>query len=363
MALSAALPAAGQVDLADNAALQYWKAFASVPATSDQQMDALKKALDEGTLDSSLRPLIASSQPALRELHKGARLKQCAWGISREEGINAVFPHLSKARQLTRLACLRAEASFQDGQAEEAIEDIAAVMTLARHVGQDSILISLLVDYAIEAMALETVAAHLPSLDADQLKNLSEKLDALPHLPTVSQAVQGERDLFIESIIRVLAEPDGKQRLVVMFNLSDDDEYGIVKAPREELLAGFQQMRGFYDRLAEAVSLPPEQAEQAEQRILDRPGIDGPARPMALQLVPAVGKSRKLEATHQTRLALVKAAVAVQLRGANVLKDDRFRDPFGSGPFVLTRTDSGFLLRSTLTDTNDQPIELTVGRP
>ena len=132
------VPASGGAPgLAENAALQYWKAFAGVPELSHAQMDAVAKALEQGTIAPSLRQVIASSKSALHELRKGAAVKQCAWGISFDEGINAVLPHLSKARQLARVACLRAEVSFQQGKAQEATEDVAAVTTLGRHIAAE----------------------------------------------------------------------------------------------------------------------------------------------------------------------------------------------------------------------------------
>ena len=358
------VPASGGAPgLAENAALQYWKAFAGVPELSHAQMDAVAKALEQGTIAPSLRQVIASSKSALHELRKGAAVKQCAWGISFDEGINAVLPHLSKARQLARVACLRAEVSFQQGKAQEATEDVAAVMTLGRHIAADSVLISLLVDYAIEGKAIKTTAAHLPSLDVDQLKDLSQKLDALPPQPTVAQAVLAEKEMYVGWIIRVLSKPDGKQRLIALFNFSGSDAAKIRKLSREELIASAKQLQEFYDRLAKAVTLPPDQTIQAEERLMANPGIEGPAREMALGLVPAIGAARRVEATHQTQLALLKAAVAVRLHGPDVLQKDAYRDPFGTGTLKYTKIKNGFKLQSTLTDRKDQPVELTVGRP
>jgi hypothetical protein len=93
------------------------------------------------------------------------------------------------------------------------------------------------------------------------------------------------------------------------------------------------------------------------------PGVDEPAREMALGLVPAIGAARRVEAAHQTRLALLQAAVAVQQHGPDVLKKDAHRDPFGTGPFSYTKTENGFKLQSRFSDRSDQPISLTVGGP
>ena len=43
-----------------------------------------------------------------------------------------------------------------------------------------------------------------------------------------------------------------------------------------------------------------------------------------------------VEAVIQVQLAMLKAAVAVAQRGAEELKQEKFKDPFGSGPFTYT---------------------------
>lgn len=354
----------GQPGPAGNAALQYWKAFAVVPELSDEQDDALRKALEQGSIDQSLQKVIHSSQSALHELRKGAGLKECYWGISLDEGPHAILPHLSKARQLMWIACLRAESSFQQGQAAEATEDIVAVMTLARHIGRDAVLVCLLVDYAIERKAIETTAANLPSLDADQLQALAERLQALPAQSTVSQAVLMEKEMYAGWAVRVLARPDGKRQLIELFG-GPDSEAGksMRKYSRKEMITAAKQLQAFYDRIAEAVSLPPDEAKQAERRLMANPGIEGPTREMALGLVPAVGAARRVEAVYQTRLALLTAAIAVRQHGPDVLRKDTYRDPFGPGPMKYSKTNGGFKLQSTLTDRKDQPVSLTIGRP
>ena len=72
--------------------------------------------------------------------------------------------------------------------------------------------------------------------------------------------------------------------------------------------------------------------------------------------------ARRVEAVHQTRLALLRAAIAVQLDGLDALQANAHRDPYGAGPLTYAKTDNGFTLRSTLIDRKDKPVELTVGR-
>ena len=68
-------------------------------------------------------------------------------------------------------------------------------MTLGRHVSLDGTLIIVLVNYAIEHRASETLALYLPKLDAETIKGLKTRLGALPPSGTPATgggAVRGE---------------------------------------------------------------------------------------------------------------------------------------------------------------------------
>jgi hypothetical protein len=353
-----------QPALAQNAALQYWKAFASLPEPEEGQRYAILAALKKGEVDESLEKVLKSSKSALRELHKAAAVKECHWAFSREEGPNAIVPHLSKAREIACVACLRAMVSFQQDNAAEAIEDIDAVLTLGRHCSTDEIIISLLVDYAIEQVAIETAATSLPSLDTDQLEALAQRLEALPPQPSMFDAVVAENEMYVGWLRRLLSTEDGKTELIKLFDsMAKDAVDDIRKHSREELLEAVKQLQGFYDRLAKVIALPPDRVKQAEERLLANPGVDGPARQYALTICPAISSARMAEAKHQTLLALLKAAIAVQQDGPEALEKDACRDPFGKGPFTYTKTESGFKLQSSFVDSKGQPVSLTVGRP
>ncbi len=350
--------------LAQNAALQYWKGFALLPEISKEQYAALRKAVKDGKVDQPTRELVAASKPSLREMRKGAAMEQCCWAVSVEEGPNANIPHLSKAREIALIACLQADASFAGGDASAATDNLGAVITLGRHCGADAILISLLVDFAIERLAIDTIAANLSSLDQEQLKALEQELESLPTLPTVADGVRAEKELWVGWMIQVLSKPDGKEQLLALLSsvLPDSGEE-IVKHSREELLTAVEDVYEFYDRLAEEAAKSPDEVRQAEKRLMAEPGIKGPGRDLAVGLVPAIGSARAAEAEHQTRLALIKAAVAVQLDGPDVLQNDAYRDPFGSGQFTYTKKANGFELRSSFVDRKGEPVSLVAGRP
>ncbi|MCA9071907.1 MAG: hypothetical protein KDA84_23425, partial [Planctomycetaceae bacterium] len=202
-----------QVEPARNAALSYWQGFALIPSLSESEQKLRDQVLNGAAVNEDVKRIVAKSEDSLRFLHRGAQLKTAAWGIAWDEGPYALLPHLSKARELTRLALVRARVRFAEHQPKEAVDDIIASMTLGRHLSREGVivLIPLLVDYAIESQSIEMLATHLRTLDAKTLAYVKQKLAALPPGVNLSKAMQGEKDVFLPWVIAELKKPSAKQ--------------------------------------------------------------------------------------------------------------------------------------------------------
>jgi hypothetical protein len=151
-----------------NAAEHYRKAFPLIPKkdalralelyeAENQLLDALPAA----PINAIGLDLIKRSEPALRELTQGAALKNCDWGAN----YFAEAPQMDLmmgARQVAKLACLRASYSFQQKQSRPAIADLAACVKMGRDVGRRGPFIATLVQFAIENSAIDVTAAYLP---------------------------------------------------------------------------------------------------------------------------------------------------------------------------------------------------------
>src|SRR5438067_1785323 len=166
----------------ENAALQYWQAFATMPKLSNDEQNQLADYAEHpvNPQDTRIRDLVKQSEYALHMMHRGAAIKQCDWGISYEDGVEVLLPQGSAARVLTSLARLRMRMRLEAGQTKEGIDDFVAAMTLARHVSQGGGFIMILTGYAIESRLSESLAVYLPKLDAKTLKDLQARLQALP---------------------------------------------------------------------------------------------------------------------------------------------------------------------------------------
>jgi hypothetical protein len=354
--------------LAANAALFYWRAFASLPEFDKKQEQALMDALDLKSVDDSLGAVVKLGEPALRELHRAARQPRCVWGTPIEDGISTLLPQASKARALGRLALGRARWNFAHGKPAEGVDDLIDAMTLARHIGGDRILITLLVDYSIETMADNVAAADINRMGPAELRQFAEKLDHLPAAVTVGQAVLGERDMFLDPAIRLLSKPGGKEKLFEQFGAVDAND-PVVKTlkgmSREQLLEGAIGVRPLYAKLAALMELPPAEMKKNEEKVaawMADPSLNEPTRTLAKMVLPGI-VAVKAEIRYKLYLALLRAAIAVQRQGPDALSNPAYYDPFAKAAFQYEKLGDGFRLQSkTPNPTTGKPLALQTGK-
>ena len=165
--------------LGKNAALRYFQAFITMPE-ADPVGDRFTGDWENVPLDQAAVAFIAKHETSLGFLREGARLPRCAWGLNYDKDPGMLMPHLSKGRQLARIACLNARRAFAGGDQERAVEDVITILTFARHAGSDGMLVSKLVGYAVETMAIELAADNVWRLSEAMLKKLTTGLKALP---------------------------------------------------------------------------------------------------------------------------------------------------------------------------------------
>ena len=210
--------ASAEDPLAQNAALKYWLAIEALPAdkldekTVHEMGDVLSKL---GPVDEKLAAMLKAAEPALREFHRGAALPRCQWALSPQDGPDMTMPLTKKLLLLGRVSCLRALWRFQQGKQNEAIDDLLDTMTFARQISKPS-LIELLLDYVFEEEAACMAAANLNKLDAAAIKRLAEGIEKLPAAATARQAMETERQLSLEWLIRNVAEPGAKEKALAL---------------------------------------------------------------------------------------------------------------------------------------------------
>ena len=341
-------------NLGDNAALKYWIAFALMPEFTPGD-DEIIAHWQDMPLNEKVATIMNTSENALSVLQRAAEFRRCDWGLIKD-GPGTLLPHLGKARQIARLACLRARYRAGKGDGEGAVKDLLAVFTLSRHCNAEGSVISLLVRTRFEEMAIEAAAENLKRLDRDQLKKLAAGLDALPEQKTFRDAILSERDDLLGWTVDYLKRDGVKAgEEVKRWSANGRPKGKVTQETVNGLVREFEKAREYYTQWAETGTLPLAEFERQTKVIEERLKKDCPFT--AADLFPAVAKIRYKDAASQARMAMLKAAIAVVLDGPDRLKD--FKDPFGDGPFEYRPIGNGFQLKSKLLY-DDQPVALTV---
>jgi hypothetical protein len=359
-ALSAAELAGGKSDLGDNAALQYWQAFSQMAALDEEQ----KKLLDEWPTvsldDPAVQKILDESHKSMLYLRRAARCERCDWGLEYNDGIGLLLPHLAKSRELARLAALHARAEYERGNRKALPETAIGMMTLARHVGRDPMMICLLVRFLIEGIVIDLVAPYVPEVKASYDGALTT-FKELPPAPDLRQCVRAEKRYFMEWLINKFKEEEDREMgaSVKLWHqmlgpdapqeLKEIDSFG-------QIMKLTADLPPVHDELEKLVALPKPEFDEQYQEFRKRVTADSA---LVRYFLPDVEQLLAKEHRNDARMAMLLAAVAVAESGPEKLK--AIKDPFGDGPFEYHALDSGFELQSTL-EFEGKPVALTFGR-
>jgi hypothetical protein len=325
----------------DNAALFYRAAFDALPAKV-QLTAAQNEALDNydtTPIDQSTRELAKLLAPALRLLRQGAALTKCDWSIRDELQIKgmtvSVFPHYSQGRSLLRAACLDMHVALDDGKQREALDDILAGLTLARHIAADGTMMGMLSGNGIETEAIRVAAATSNRIkDKELLRAALKQFDSLPRPMTLSESIKAEKQWTL-AFLRGQGAKDRAQS-------------GIDVAPDE-----FEKL---IDQAAAIAALPHDQIGPAADEFEKK--LQGKGRLLPL-LVPNPAKFALSANIMIVRRELFRAALIVSVDGPTQIKN--LKDPFGAGPFEYRHLQNGFQLQSQLRLGSGRPVTITVG--
>jgi hypothetical protein len=348
--------------VSQNAALQYWQAFNFLPhdhAELDKLADWRKLPLD-----GKSEALISS----LRFLHAGAQMKQCDWGVDLSQGPYTLLPFLNKSRPLTYQACLRVRFAISKKQWADAVDTGADALAAARHLNNPPVAISLLVSFANERDAIDALASGLNSFDRENLARLTTRLDSLPAMPTLSDSLKLESAMTVEwaekkvrsagpnpnwhETLGFLGMREGKPDLNAVDQLVKE-----AGGTPDSIAAKIEALLPFYQEAAKLDSSHLTQAEfnkQAQQL-----ASKYASNPLASPILPQLEGIHNAVIAAQTRMTLLRAAIAVTQNGPDAVK--QFTDPSDHQPITYQPKSNGFELTSKLIYHN-QPLTLTVGQ-
>ena len=362
---------------AQNAALQYWQAFAVLPAPKglgDKLTEEEQQRIDEwetAPLDETTESAIKKHATTLVYLHRGAILTNCVWASQSDmlrDGIGARCPQVARAHAIRPAVLLRARYRFAHGQPRRALDDLFALVRFARHLETGSSLIGLLTAYAIERDVIRLIAANMHVLAAEPavLTAARAEWDKLPAPRPMVDALRDERDAFV-GMLRHQAGVD-------LDNPKDDELVVNGFIPTLAFILGeetFEQavatvcgtVERHYERLIRVTTAAPEKVEAAEKAFFanwekDTANDDPIAVGVAKLLLPGAGRLRLTETELFSRRAMLRAALAVAAEGADKFKTHT--DPFGNVPFETKPVEGGYELKSQLGKLLEKPVTLTV---
>jgi hypothetical protein len=344
--------------VSENAALQYWMAFATMPTLNAEQEHILENWATV-PIDDAVNNLLDQSQTSLMFLHRGAQKRECDWGLEYRDGARMHLPQLFKARQLARIAALDARRAFETKNYERGHDDAFGMIVLARNVGKDYTLVSMLVDFAIEGMVVELAATYMPDVPASY-DGVMEEYQNLPPSPPLVQGVRCEQRL-AAAILNQLAEAEHKRpgswRETWKSILGDESPDPFKNAVRVgEIYEGMRKFQTTYDELAELMALPPAEFDAKYPEFAERAKVTCPGVELML---PAMEKTVAAHRKAEARMAMLLAGIAVVESGPEKLTE--IKDPFGDGPFTYEKLDTGFRLTSKLT-VDGKPVSLDIGQ-
>lgn len=191
-----------------NPALRYYQAFLEMPNLPETDHQELFVREWRGQpLDKRFGELVSRYDVEFRFLREAARAEvPCDWGIDLTEGPDALLPGLARAKAAAQVSRLRVMWHLQNGRQAEARDDLLAAFTLGRNVSRDGVLVSALVQLAIENITESVVLENFFQLQPETLQQIVDGINAAPARGTIAQCIPAERHSFHDWLLRKVEE-------------------------------------------------------------------------------------------------------------------------------------------------------------
>jgi hypothetical protein len=362
-----------------NPALLYWQAFAEWRTLPEADHGYVYTNQWQGRLlPDELGKHLAKYDNAFKLIRRAAHSKvKCDWGYDLSDGPETLLPGLAKAKLAAQTARLRVIWHLQRGDQASARDELLGVFALGRNLSTDGILISALVQLAIENIVIGAVAENLHQLNPETLRQILAGLESAPARGTIAQCIPAERHSFAAWMLRKLdqfkAETSEDKAVVERMretmrkSFTGDENTDPAIADRiieasggtaEGLAAYIGQLWPLYDEADEIMALPYDQYVPRVKAFAER--VESHPNLLVGVFFPVFQKCRGKEFAAQVTLAMLHAGIAYRIEGENALqrvKDPVLNEPFSFSRLVVDGVDRGFILGSKLA-TRDFPERL-----
>ncbi len=345
---SASLPSAGQ-----NAADLYKNAFALLDQLSAEEKEILRNPKKEVDADTAAA-LFARIQPIMELLRRAVQMPECDWALG-AIGLDTPMPHITKAMELAKLVRWQAAHQFPTDP-DASLEDLLAITHLGRQLS--GTVIGLLVEKAIDGIAVDVVRANLASLPDSTLGRLSEVLQLRTVDASAAEAFEGEMAFVRNAGAMLRDSKEQREKLLgdmlsTSNNTEADGSLRRLALDPGALTAEIDYIIGIEKQMGEAV-LWPETRFQTWRKSVEE-GVHSGQHPLARVVLPSLNGIYQRVQTARIQSEMLAAAVSVIQQGPEALS--AFRDPATERPFTLVERPDGFELQSTFI-VRDKPLAM-----
>ncbi|MCX7431073.1 MAG: hypothetical protein NTY17_08740 [Planctomycetia bacterium] len=362
-----------------NAAPLYKQAFAALDADPALKSDEspLAKATTNDVANPAVTETLARHAATLDLIRRAADRDTCRFQRDwTRPSIDMLLPEMQSLRTAARLLVLDARREAADGNAADALHDVARIQRIGRHASNEPLLISNLVGLAIDTMALETLAQVLPTLRKSDLAALdsSDIRDIVTTPPAMASHYYGEEAFGLSTFAGMADSRFGVMNALEMFANQPQRPLLSRILPLTLLyrvffleadLTGYRSIMRKYQQLAAGSEPYPEvkkKTDAMETELRDRsPGM------MSSLIMPALGGVFRAQAQDVARQRAASALVAAMKQRLETgttpttfeelstkLVPPASRDPFTADqPLVMKQTDDALLVYSIGPDGED----------
>jgi type II secretory pathway pseudopilin PulG len=314
------------------------------------------------------RGIVRSNQVALEGFRKAAALTKGRYPVDLTPGPNALLPHLTQLRAIGRLLEGEVVVAVADGDSARAVDALKTMLAVGRSLAHEPLLISQLVEHAVDAIAFNTTEYAINRLHVND-KGLAELITAFAQSDdsnSLSLALMGERAIFgtmVKDTPAFMAAARGNTSTT----MGEDLSWGVLR------------MTGFFERDF-AFGLDALTTNIASARLGDPArfasatnwdNIEVRARKgryiLSGLLLSSLKKSTIRDADDRARARIAQVALAIEryrLAHNNTMPENLSalipaflpavpKDPFDGQPLRLKTRDSGYVVYSIGSDTKD----------
>jgi hypothetical protein len=296
-------------------------------AKADAPTKKLIGDYDTVPIDSKAQAVLKQFAPAIEAVRQGVHADLHPT-TPKMQDVQPLLNQLSAARSLFNLTMLQVRADTDAGDDAAARKDLVAAIALGRNIGREPVMLSNLVGIAVEARAMEELAKRLTEIPPDARAALRKEYEALPEPMKFSEVIRGEQALAPQLLSKQMG----------------------AKAPEE-----IKKLAPFYDAAAKAADESPKKFAQ-----LVNEAANASPSPLAKVVAPSFTGPFQADQRLRVERAMFLAALDVCDNGAESLQ--KTSDPAGEGPFKFEATQEGFKLSSVMTDRQNKPVTLVVGK-